>query len=174
MGGDFADILLRLLIATLVGGIIGLNRDLHGKETGVRTLGLVSLGAALIGVACTHASLVIGNADAISRIAQGVIQGVLTGIGFLGAGVIVRDTDSSRVRNLTTAATVWTTAVLGIACGLGPLRIVGAGAVLTLLLLTVGGPIERVMDRRFAHPRAKRASTSEEESPPDRDHPIIS
>lgn len=165
MGGEFGEVLVRLLSATLVGSAIGLNRDLHGKETGIRTLGLVCLGAALIGVACTRAASVIGNADAVSRIAQGVIQGVLTGIGFLGAGVIVREQGSNHVRNLTTAATVWTTAVLGIVCGLGPLPVVGAGTVLVLLLLTAGGPIERFMDRRFHHSRDKLPPPGDRQSP---------
>lgn len=164
MGGEFGEVLVRLLSATLVGGVIGINRDLHGKETGIRTLGLVCLGAALIGVACTRAASVIGHVDAESRIAQGVIQGVLTGIGFLGAGVIVREQGSNHVRNLTTAATVWTTAVLGIVCGLGPLPVVGAGAALALLLLTIGGPIERFMDRRFHRSHDKPQPPGDHES----------
>lgn len=164
MGGDTLEIILRLLIATVVGAIIGLNRDLHGKQTGVRTLGLVCLSGALVGVACTRGAAVIGHPDAVSRVEQGVIQGVLTGIGFLGAGVIVRESGSNHVRNLTTAATVWTTAVLGIVCGIGPLLIVGVGMVLVLMLLSAGGPIERFMDRRFHRARDARENSSDEAS----------
>src|SRR6478752_6259035 len=108
---EILDILLRLATATLVGVFLGLNRDLHGKPTGVRTMGLVSLGSALIVVA---AGLVGGNGDATRA-----VQGIVTGIGFLGAGVIVKDTTSDRVHGLTTAAAIWLTAGLGVTCGLG-------------------------------------------------------
>ena len=106
---DTIDILLRLGTAALIGVLLGLNRDLHGKPTGVRTLGLVGLGSAA-------AVLCIGTSSAD---ASRVIQGIVTGIGFLGAGVIIRDNDRGRVRGLTTAACVWLTACLGAASGVG-------------------------------------------------------
>ena len=105
---EMLDILLRLATAALVGIFLGLNRDLHGKPTGVRTLGLVGLGSALAVAAFGHANI----ADA-SR----VVQGIVTGIGFLGAGVIVRSDRGDHVHGLTTAACVWVTACLGAACG---------------------------------------------------------
>src|SRR6516165_2903813 len=94
---DTLDIALRLGTATLVGVVLGLNRDLHGKVTGVRTLGLVCLGSALA-VLSVHA---VNGTDA-SR----VIQGIVTGVGFLGAGVIVRNNKDRHVHGLTTAACV--------------------------------------------------------------------
>jgi len=94
---DTADIVIRLGLAALAGIALGLNRDLHGKPTGVRTLGLVGLASALVVIAVGH-----GNGDA-SR----VIQGIVTGIGFLGAGVIVRNEKGKHVHGLTTAACVW-------------------------------------------------------------------
>jgi putative Mg2+ transporter-C (MgtC) family protein len=119
------DITLRLGGATLIGMAIGLNRDLHGKPTGVRTLGLVGLGAALVILASTDFLVTTpeANANPVSR----AIQGVLTGIGFLGAGVIMQDQGSKRVQGLTTAALIWLTACMGIVCGLGAWLPAGPG-----------------------------------------------
>src|SRR5262249_11019274 len=141
---DFADVILRLGAATLIAAAIGLNRDLHGKPIGVRTLGLV-------GLASARATLVVGTGsvggsnsmDAASR----VIQGVLTGIGFLGAGVIVRRSIGGRVHGLTSAACVWATACLGLVCGLAAWPIVATGVLLVFVLLILGGPFERVSQR---------------------------
>jgi putative Mg2+ transporter-C (MgtC) family protein len=101
---DTLDIALRLGTATLIGIALGLNRDLHGKQTGVRTLGLVGLGSALVVLAFGWAS---------SAYASRVVQGIVTGIGFLGAGVIVRNEQGRHVHGLTTAACVWLTACYG-------------------------------------------------------------
>jgi putative Mg2+ transporter-C (MgtC) family protein len=141
------DVLLRLAAAALVGMALGLNRDLKGKPTGMRTLALVCLGAALVAVAAVHYPGMAGSADAMSRVLQGIIQGVMTGVGFIGAGVIFRDRQQDDVRNLTTAATVWVTAALGIACALAAWEVVGIGAALTLLVLLLGAGLERRMVR---------------------------
>src|SRR5690349_17079767 len=107
---DMGTIALRLGLAVVVGGLIGLNRDLHRKPAGVRTHALVSLGTALMVIAILPpGSTLDQRVDALSR----VIQGVLTGIGFLGAGVILHDAGNGRVRGLTTAATIWVTALIG-------------------------------------------------------------
>ncbi|EKS42887.1 hypothetical protein HMPREF9696_00430 [Afipia clevelandensis ATCC 49720] len=91
---DWWDIILRLGVATLASGVIGLNRDLHGKPIGLRTLGLVGLATATVVLLASPAALEAGRlSDGTSR----VIQGLLTGIGFLGAGVIVH-ADQSKVR----------------------------------------------------------------------------
>lgn len=142
------DAVFRLLAAAAVGMIIGLNRDMWGKPTGIRTLGLVSLGAALVALATTMHPLVAGHPDALSRVIQGVIQGVLTGIGFLGAGVVMRDPKAMEVHGLTTAATVWVTAALGIACALASWHLVIAGLAITLVLLVIVRPLERLIDRK--------------------------
>ncbi len=104
--GALFDIFLRLGAATLCGMVLGLNRDLHGKPTGIRTLGLVSLGVAIATVAVLRTGQAIADTAAYSRLLQGIVQGVLTGIGFLGGGVILRNPQQNMVRNLTTAATV--------------------------------------------------------------------
>jgi putative Mg2+ transporter-C (MgtC) family protein len=138
----WSDIILRLGVAALAGGALGLNRDLHGKPVGVRTLALVSLATAMI-TALADPLGKGGFTDAGSR----VIQGLLTGIGFLGAGVIFHHAGHSRVRGLTSAACVWLTACVGIMCGAGQWPIVGVSLVIAFLVLVFGGGIERVLHR---------------------------
>jgi len=130
---DTTDIFLRLLLAALAGVALGLNRDLHGKPTGVRTLGLVGLASALIVIAVGH-----GDGDA-SR----VMQGIVTGIGFLGAGVIIRSEKGKHVHNLTTAACVWLTACVGAACGVGEWRLLLIGTPIVFVILMFGGSFEK-------------------------------
>ena len=140
---EWTDILFRLGAATAAGIALGLNRDLMNKPIGMRTLGLVSLGSAIVVVATVHFQNMIAHPDALSRVVQGVIQGIMTGISFIGAGVILRDARLRTVEGLTTAATVWVTAALGIACGLAAWRIVVVGVGVSLFLLAVVGWIER-------------------------------
>jgi putative Mg2+ transporter-C (MgtC) family protein len=136
---DWNEVILRLGVATLAGGLIGLNRDLHGKPIGLKTLGLVGLATAMV-IAMVDQTADTGKfSDAASRITQGI----LTGIGFLGAGVIVREERHFRVRGLTTAASVWLAACVGTACGLGHWRIVATALLIALLLLTFGRRTER-------------------------------
>jgi putative Mg2+ transporter-C (MgtC) family protein len=140
---DLSDVALRLLAAAAAGGLVGLNRDLADKPIGVRTLGLVSLGAAIV---CTTGIQVQGiaeNPDALSRVVQGIIQGVMAGISFIGAGVILRNTAAGTVEGLTTAATVWVSAALGIACGLGAWRTIAIAIPVTLIVLFSANWIER-------------------------------
>jgi putative Mg2+ transporter-C (MgtC) family protein len=137
---DFAEVILRLGAATLIGAAIGLNRDLHGKPIGVRTLGLVGLASAIVTFSIvSYGGAAVRSIDAASR----VMQGVVTGIGFLGAGVIVRQNIGDRVHGLTSAACAWTTACLGLVCGLAAWPIVATGVVLVFILLLFGGPFER-------------------------------
>jgi putative Mg2+ transporter-C (MgtC) family protein len=143
---DLAEIVLRLGGATLIGAAIGLNRDLHGKPIGVRTLGLVGLASATAVVAAAPNG--VEDADSVAA-ASRVMQGVLTGIGFLGAGVIVRRNIENRVHGLTSAACAWTTACLGLVCGLAAWQVVATGVVLVFVLLILGGPFERMSHRRL-------------------------
>ncbi len=140
------DLFLRLGAAALIGAVIGLNRDLRGKPTGVRTLGLVGLGAALVVLSSMDFKTELGlDANPVSR----AIQGVLTGIGFLGAGVIVRESRGRKVHGLTTAALIWLTACLGIVCGLGAWPAAAVGLLLVFALLVGGGPLERWLHRKW-------------------------
>jgi putative Mg2+ transporter-C (MgtC) family protein len=135
---DWSEILLRLGIAALAGGMLGLNRDLRGKPVGVRTLALVSLATAMVVVLADP--LRNGSfTDAGSRI----VQGILTGIGFLGAGVIFHAEKHFRVRGLTSAACVWLTACIGIVCGAGQWRVVAVALAIGFVILLTGGPLER-------------------------------
>lgn len=132
---ELTNTMLRMLAAASAGMLIGLNRDLRGKEAGMRTLGLVSLGAAIVTDAAVDFAPFAGHPDAQSRVLQGAVQGVLTGIGFLGGGVVLQHGLS--VHGLTTGAAIWVTAALGVACALGswPLVAVGLGLALLLLIL---------------------------------------
>jgi len=139
---DWTDILFRLGAATAAGMALGLNRDLHNKPIGMRTLGLVALGAAVVVVSTVYFENLAAHPDGLSRVVQGVIQGIMAGISFIGAGVILRDAQARTVEGLTTAATVWVTAALGIACGLAAWKIAAVGVGLSLLLLVAVGWLE--------------------------------
>ena len=138
---------LRLAAAAVCGIAIGFNRDLKGKAAGTRTLGLVSLGACLVALAGLDRLGDAAGPDAVSRVVQGVLQGVLTGVGFLGAGVILKPGDSNNVRGLTTAAAVWMTAALGIACALADWRLAALSLVLTFFVLTAPHHLARAIGR---------------------------
>ena len=141
---DAAQMATRLGAAVVLGGIIGLNRDLHGKPAGLRTHATVALGAAMV----TLISMLLlstpgSDAGAVTR----TIQGIVTGVGFIGGGVILHRSDPIGVHGLTTAATVWVAASLGIACGAGQFVLAAIATGLMLMVLIVGGPIERVLHR---------------------------
>lgn len=140
--------LLRLLMAAACGMLIGINRDLRGKPTGMRTLGLVCMGAALISLTAVRVDGMAGHPDAMSRVVQGILQGVMTGIGFLGAGVVLRNYRHLEIHGLTTAATVWVTAALGVACALATWHLIILALVVTLVLLAVVLPLERVLESK--------------------------
>jgi putative Mg2+ transporter-C (MgtC) family protein len=142
------EILLRLLMAFACGAVIGLNREFRRKPAGFRTFGLVSIGTAVIVLAMQLS----GGSDAVSR----VIQGVVTGIGFLGAGVIFRrEHPHHKVTGLTTAAAVWLTAGRGVAAGLGEYVLASAGVLSGLLLLVLGSRFEHLITGRRTKGRPK-------------------
>lgn len=173
MKGAFVDILsprdiealLRLLAAVACGMLIGLNRDMRGKPTGMRTLGLVCMGAALISLTAIRVDGIEGHPDASSRVVQGIVQGVMTGIGFLGAGVVMHSRHKLRVHGLTTAATVWVTAALGVACALASWHLIVLAVVVTLVLLVLVLPLDRRLDRRHAHHHPREAGVAPAEEP---------
>lgn len=140
------ELIFRLTIAVVVGSILGLNRELHGKSAGLRTHALVALGGAIavLLVLQGHGNLIEADANALSR----VIQGTLTGIGFLGAGVILRNAQGQPA-GLTTAATVWVCAIIGLLCGLGYWVMIAVSTGLVLAVLVFGHFIERIGVRFF-------------------------
>ncbi len=152
------DWLPRLLAALGAGVVIGLNRDLNHKAAGVRTHGLVALGAALLvlvgyEVAAHEPG---GGAGGMGR----TMQGIITGVGFLGAGVIVRPAAGDQVRGLTTAASIWMAAAFGVGFATGAWRLTATAFGLALLVLIVGGPFERAMHRLFDRHPAKPENSS--------------
>ena len=145
------DIFLRFTVATVTGGLIGLNRQYRHKPAGLRTHALVALGAAAATalVAWSTDSSGIAHVDAMSR----VVQGIITGIGFLGAGVILRTESGRSVHGLTTAASIWLAACLGCACGAGAWVITLCAFAFVMLILLVGGPVERWVLSKLKAPR---------------------
>ena len=131
--------LIRIALAGLVAGLIGLERELAGKAAGMRTYGLVGIGAAMFTVTAIYG---FGSLDYASRI----VGGVITGIGFLGAGAILHT--KVHIVGLTTAAGLWVAAGVGLAIGSG-LYLIGIGAGLLLfVLLQFAGPEEFIRARR--------------------------
>jgi putative Mg2+ transporter-C (MgtC) family protein len=143
--GGTADVVGRLAAAMGAGVVIGVNRDLRGKPAGVRTHGLVAIGACLVTVIIMELSAMAWpfNPDAVSR----AMQGIITGIGFIGGGVILKLPASRSVQGLTTAASVWVTACLGIAFGTGMWRTALAALGLTFVVLMLGGAVEDLASR---------------------------
>jgi putative Mg2+ transporter-C (MgtC) family protein len=138
----FKEIFLRIGVAVLVGSVVGWNRKLNDKPAGLRTHALVTLGAAIITISSltlNTSGVVAAAPDALSR----VIQGIITGIGFLGGGLIIRDAARVKVYGLTTAATVWCAASLGVICGLGHWRFILLAVGMVLIILIIGGPLEK-------------------------------
>jgi len=110
---ELTRILLRLTLAVFLGGLIGYEREAAGKPAGLRTHMLVAMGSALFVLVPLQAGMPLND---MSR----VLQGLMSGIGFLGAGAIIKHSGSEEdIRGLTTAASIWTVAAIGVACGLG-------------------------------------------------------
>jgi putative Mg2+ transporter-C (MgtC) family protein len=139
--GDW-EIVGRLLLAALIGGVFGFERELRQKSAGLRTNILIGIGSAVFTVLSVE--LAAGwNADPARIAAQ-----IVTGIGFLGAGAIMR-TDRGAIQGLTTAAMVWVNASLGMAAGAGRYRLAILGALITAMVLFGVPPFERLIDRTF-------------------------
>lgn len=133
------DVFLRLLLAAALGGAIGLEREYRHKPAGLRTNMLIALGSALFSVMSIDLGAAAGSPDRIA--AQ-----VVTGIGFLGAGAILRSGEN--VHGLTTAATIWVNAAIGMAAGLGAYAVASVAAAITLVVLAFLPVTERLFERR--------------------------
>jgi putative Mg2+ transporter-C (MgtC) family protein len=132
-------VVVRLLGALLAGGIIGFQREASGKAAGLRTHMLVCAGTALFVLAALDIGM---EQDAMSR----VIQGLATGIGFLGAGAILKVESSHQIKGLTTAAGIWMTAALGVTIGLGQLGTAAIGTLLAWCVLAILIKLDRRID----------------------------
>lgn len=132
---------LRLVVALIVGSLIGFQRELSHKPAGLRTHLLVALGTALLVIAAVNSGM---KSSDVSR----VIQGLITGIGFLGGGTILKLTQEHEIRGLTTAAGIWLTAAASVAAGLGEFAAAFIGVLFALIVLGAIGRIDRHRQER--------------------------
>jgi putative Mg2+ transporter-C (MgtC) family protein len=130
-----AVVVIRLFAATLLGAIVGIQRERSGKPAGLRTHMLVSLGTAVVVSVCAAIGM---TSDGLSR----VMQGIVTGIGFVGAGSILKLSQERKIKGLTTAAGLWITAAIGIAAGIGTIGLAAVATIFAVLVLS----LERVED----------------------------
>jgi putative Mg2+ transporter-C (MgtC) family protein len=137
---DVGRVTIRLVAAACLGAVAGLQRERLGKPAGLRTHMLVALGSALF--------IVVPIELRMSASLPNVLQGVATGIGFIGAGAILKLRDEHEIHGLTTAASVWMTAAVGLAVGLGGLGVAIVATLLMWLILSVLGRIERRLEHR--------------------------
>jgi putative Mg2+ transporter-C (MgtC) family protein len=144
---QFLRVTIRLIAATLLGAVVGLERERAGKPAGLRTHMLVSLGTAVFVLTGTSIGM---SEEGVSRI----IQGITTGIGFLGAGSILKISEERDIQGLTTAAGIWMTAAIGMAVGVGSLGVALLSTLLTLIVLGVAGTLEnRFIKKEQQKPR---------------------
>jgi putative Mg2+ transporter-C (MgtC) family protein len=145
-------VIIRLLAAALLGALVGYEREKAGKPAGLRTHTLVCVGTAVFILSCSSATM---SLDAMSR----VIQGIVTGIGFIGAGSILKLSQERDIRGLTTAAGIWMTAAIGVGVGLGSLGVAALSTLLALIILKVVGAVEARFEQR-KHERSKQISNA--------------
>jgi len=146
------EMVLRLSVAALLGGLLGFEREAKSKPAGLRTHMLVALGSACFSLAAFGLAEEARDGAALGATSVDptrVVQGIIGGIGFLGAGAIIRDRGA--VRGLTTAGSIWLTGAVGIAAGAGNFLLAGLAVVLAMAILSVLGWLEqRVQGRRAA------------------------
>ncbi len=135
-GREIIQALLRLTIAVVCGGAIGYQRERVGKAAGLRTHIITAAGSALLVIAGIHAEM---GEDALSRI----VQGLVTGIGFLGAGAILKSEQAGAIRGLTTAAGLWMTCAIGVTAGLGQFVTAAVATAVALIVLALLRRLER-------------------------------
>ena len=136
---ELARVTIRLLVAMLLGAIVGLERESKDKPAGLKTHMLVALGSALFVVVPLELGMPLAE---VARIAQGVA----TGVGFIGAGAILKLSEAREIQGLTTAATIWMTAAVGMTVGLGGLGIGVLSVALTWVILAIIGRIKKHLD----------------------------
>lgn len=129
------------VVALLLAGLIGAQRERAGKAAGLRTHMLVALGAAVLVIASRHSGMIHGD---VSR----VVQGIAAGVGFIGGGAILKLSTNEEVRGLTTATSIWLTTAVGVAVGLGNVLLGGVTTFLALIVLTVFRLVEEWIENR--------------------------
>jgi putative Mg2+ transporter-C (MgtC) family protein len=139
----FVDDLTRIGAAAILGGIVGLERELNGHFAGLRTHMMVSIGCAVFVVA----GLVVAGEQVESM--TRVIQGIVTGVGFLGAGTILKLDEERKIKGLTTASSIWLAAALGTLAGLGEYVPAAAATAIAIVILAVLRPIEKFFAHHF-------------------------
>lgn len=142
------DMALRLLMSSVLGGLIGLEREVHGRPAGFRTHLLVSLGSCLFVLSSIYIYKLYGNFSGVVPVGVDparIAAQVVTGIGFLGAGAIIREKAS--IRGLTTAACLWVAAAVGLACGVGMYVTAISVTVLSLFSLLLLKKVEKILNR---------------------------
>lgn len=142
---QFVRVSLQLIVAVVLGGLLGFEREQEGKAAGLRTHMIVALGTSLFTIAPIQAGMEVAD---LSR----VFQGIAAGIGFLGAGTILKLKDEREIQGLTTAAGLWLTGAVGMAVGAGHVWLPAVGVVLALFILRVLGTLERKIERRDGAP----------------------
>jgi putative Mg2+ transporter-C (MgtC) family protein len=138
----FSDDVTRIIMAGVLGGIVGLERELNGHFAGLRTHMMVAIGCAVFMMA--GIAVVGDQAEAVTR----VIQGIAAGVGFLGAGTILKIDDKEKIKGLTTASSIWLAAALGTVAGLAEYALAAASAVVAVFILSFLRPVERYLARR--------------------------
>lgn len=156
----FLDIMGRMLLAVVAGAIIGIDRELQRKPAGVRTHALVAMGACMF----TMIGLIVADVPTLDLSAPGrVVQGVVAGVGFIGAGAIFRREGLTGGQGLTTAASVWVVAAVGAGSAAGLWRLSAVAVVLAVLILLLEEPVDRLVDymsrRRSARESGERPSS---------------
>ena len=139
--GEATRIVLRLGMAVILGGLLGYERERMGKAAGLRTHMLVALGAAIFVLVPLQNGMQVGD---LSR----VLQGVIAGIGFLGAGAIIKLSDEREIRGLTTSASIWMTAAIGVAAGMGREATAVLSTLLALMVFSLMPLIVRRLEKR--------------------------
>jgi putative Mg2+ transporter-C (MgtC) family protein len=139
-GDEVVRVVFRLLAATVAGALVGFERERERKAAGLRTHTLVALGSCLLILAGTGFGM---SPEGVSR----VVQGIVTGIGFLGAGNILKLSQEHSVKGLTTAAGIWATATIGVASGLGMVGLALIGTIVVLIVLALVKYVERKISR---------------------------
>jgi putative Mg2+ transporter-C (MgtC) family protein len=149
MGHEAVIVVVRILAAILIGALIGFERTFHGRPAGFRTHALVCVASALLMLVTVYQSewMTAVPLDAIRTDPTRMAQGIMTGIGFLGAGVIFKE--GLTVRGLTTAASIWTTAAIGILVGIGFYLPAIVGTAASILILSAFRAIERRLPSEF-------------------------